>query len=1004
MPLQFQTMQIPFSQGVDTKSDTYQIPMGKLLELENGIFSKAGAISKRNGYSLLSRNQIDNGKKITSAVTSATFNNNLLLMDNSYLYSYSQGTEGWANNGYLTSCQTTTTPVIHNASNQANPDGNYLNGIELYVYEDVAGGIYYSAIDYETKTFLAQGVQISATGFNPKVVTFGDSFYVVFAETSPAPVLKAALINSLSPSNIIIGTIAYDLSPIYTMFDVLSANSKIHVAYRNNDHVIIAKLDGLTLEDTYVTPYANPLICINLFYDSDNIWIAEVEENVAGPGCLINVFILSSITYTPAYIFPVYQELSQIRHITGICVGSPVPGYSILSNAIIYYETISGYDIEIKYIHYDFLNVSATLVSNSLIKKLALNNKVFKYNNTVYIPTVYVKIGTPATTQATNFLLDWNANIISKQNSGVASPRGNAMLAESIIISDGIYLFPELKQGELRSILGKLFTEIGVVVSKISFIKEDTVTNISWQPTQSSTLGNNLHLTGGVLHMFDGCKVYEHGFLLYPELSSTNFSISTGGFIAAGNYQYCFTYEWTDNFGQIHRSAPSIAVQVTSPANGLIVINVPTLTLTNKTGVRIVGYRTAEITTGSPIFYRFTSIVTPNYNDTSVATVAIIDDGTRWAQSNDVIYTTGGTLENIAAPSCALITSFKNRIFLSGSDDPNIVWFSKTIVPGEPVSFNDNLYIKLDNNDGPITGLGSMDNNLIIFKRNSIYVLTGEGPDNTGLNSDYLDPQSISSPVGCDNAASISETSQGVIFKSRKGIYQLNRGFGVDYIGAPVEEYNNQDIVSTVDVPTSHQIRILSSDGNALVYDYFFNQWSTFSNHLAASAGIWNNLFYFITPRGETYVENIGSYLDGNKPIPLKITTGWMNFSGVQGYSRIKDILILGHYKGVNTLSFSIRYNGDEYVDGSCTFDSNVLYNNIYGENFVFGDNGVFGGIFNLEQVRLFPNKQKVQSIKLTIEETDSGNEGIAFTGMNVTVGSKSTHAKINANNHKGAA
>jgi hypothetical protein len=314
------------------------------------------------------------------------------------------------------------------------------------------------------------------------------------------------------------------------------------------------------------------------------------------------------------------------------------------------------------------------------------------------------------------------------------------------------------------------------------------------------------------------------------------------------------------------------------------------------------------------------------------------------------------------------------------------------------------FYIKMDDQGGPITGLGVMDDHLIVFKRTGIFHLTGEGPDNTGLNNDYLDPQGISSPVGCTVAASISETSQGLIFKSLKGIYMLDRGFGIDYIGAPVEDYNSQEIVATVDVPTAHQIRILCADGKALVYDYFFQQWSTFTNHEAASGGVWNNLFYFINPRGQTFTEALDYYKDGDRPIPLKMTLAWLNFANVQGYARIKDILILGHYKGVNKLAFSICYDGDEYVDGYAIFDSSVLYNNVFGENNTFGDNGVFGGVFNLEQVRLFPNRQKCQSMKLTIEETDSGNEGISFTGMNVTLGVKSTHAKINANSHKGAA
>lgn len=62
MPLERQVITMPLAQGVDTKTDDKQVVAGKLLELENGVFTRLKAIQKRNGYAALGRtigNRVD---------------------------------------------------------------------------------------------------------------------------------------------------------------------------------------------------------------------------------------------------------------------------------------------------------------------------------------------------------------------------------------------------------------------------------------------------------------------------------------------------------------------------------------------------------------------------------------------------------------------------------------------------------------------------------------------------------------------------------------------------------------------------------------------------------------------------------------------------------------------------------------------------------------------------------------------------------------------------------
>lgn len=55
MALVKQIVPVPFVGGVDTKTDEKQVVPGKLLLLENGIFTSPKQIKKRNGYRQLSQ-------------------------------------------------------------------------------------------------------------------------------------------------------------------------------------------------------------------------------------------------------------------------------------------------------------------------------------------------------------------------------------------------------------------------------------------------------------------------------------------------------------------------------------------------------------------------------------------------------------------------------------------------------------------------------------------------------------------------------------------------------------------------------------------------------------------------------------------------------------------------------------------------------------------------------------------------------------------------------------
>jgi hypothetical protein len=542
-----------------------------------------------------------------------------------------------------------------------------------------------------------------------------------------------------------------------------------------------------------------------------------------------------------------------------------------------------------------------------------------------------------------------------------------------------------------------IYTQTGVNLAKFSI-------NVKTQ--YSSELAGALHLTGGQTWEYDGVRPVEHGFHVWPE--NTTVTTATGsGSITAGTYYYVFTYEWTDNSGNLHRSAPSIPITiVTTTPTSTNTLHVPTLRLTYKISpnpVRIVGYRWSV---AQQTYYQFTSVTSPIVNDPTVDSVTITDtlsDLNILGQT--LLYTTGGVVENIAAPASIASALFKNRLFLIDAEDRNVLWFSKQVIQNTPVEMSDLLTIFVaptsgaQGSTGPMSALGAMDDKLIIFKRDAIYYITGTGPDNTGANNDFSDPIFITGAVGCANPSSIVLTPSGLMFQSDKGIWLLGRDLQTTYIGAPVEQYNTQIVMAAQAIPGTNQVRFTLDNNVTLMYDYYYGQWGTFNNTFAISATLFNGVHTYLNSYGQVFKETPGTYLDGSEPVLLSLTTGWINVAGVQGYERFYEMLLLGTYYSPFKLNVQLAYDyNTSPVQATLIVPDN--YSKPWGGEAQWGSGGPWGGPGNVFEARLFPERQKCESFQVSINEIYDpsftnvngvipAGQGLNLSGMSLTVGVK---------------
>ena len=432
------------------------------------------------------------------------------------------------------------------------------------------------------------------------------------------------------------------------------------------------------------------------------------------------------------------------------------------------------------------------------------------------------------------------------------------------------------------------------------------------------------------------------------------------------------------------------------------VLTVPTLRLTNKSNVVIELYRTED---DGDTYYLVSSVSSPTFNTKTNDTVTFTDTlADADIISRQVLYTTGGELENIAAPASSLMTvhTASNRVVVGIENSANIQ-YSKIRQAGRPVEFNDDLLKTLDPTAGNITALSNMDDKLIIFRETGIQYFSGQGPNNLGEQDLFTDPEAVSGDVGCNTPNSIVYTPVGLFFKSKKGIYLLGRDLSIMYKGAPVEAYNQLNITSAKVIPDHNQVRFTTSDGDTLVYNYQLDLWCTFDNHRALSAEVVANQYYYLRTSHELFKENSSVYGDNGVPIKLLLETGWMNMMSLQGYQRVYQMLVLGDYKSEHTLKIQASFNFNEafvqekLVTPSSTFIDAVPYGGYspYGEPVDIP----YGGSGNVYQARFDFKTQKCQSLKLQIEDVQSAaGEGLSLSAVTLLVGGKGGLFKLDNN------
>lgn len=326
------------------------------------------------------------------------------------------------------------------------------------------------------------------------------------------------------------------------------------------------------------------------------------------------------------------------------------------------------------------------------------------------------------------------------------------------------------------------------------------------------------------ISMVDGGSLRSIGTAAPPR-EPTLSQAAGGSLTALGQYQYCFVVERKDVDGNIWRSPPSVPASITLTGGNQTVAVTGQMWYADEPGViyTVGTFRTAA---NGSVFRRIRSDVIQfssdvSFNDTS-ADADIVD--------GEILYTTGELPTSITPPASHLAI-FNDRLWAANRDFRTELWPSKNLRPGRQPEFVAEGVLDIDDAYGDITGLANLDDKGVVFKRQSIYFVDGDGLTDAGSGETHRYVQ-VAQDIGAIPGSPICAAGGDIYFVSDRGIYSIARDGETRFVGAPVDQYLNQPLVQTQETiydsayhPSKNWV-IFVTTNYILIHDRTFGYWS----------------------------------------------------------------------------------------------------------------------------------------------------------------------------------
>lgn len=940
---------IPLGVGLESDAADVVLSVGKALEVENGFFLRTGENARRYGGIALSKTKIGGGN-IPPAWALAGHGDALVslsLPGSSPINVWSPGANRWASGTIATEQRGPIRPRrTQIAGDGRNPTLTYLAGFYFSGWQTISstGTVVHhqAAIDASTGEQIAsRTVDSTIVGqvLGHVVVTAGASTAVFVRHSTVGISFDVWAISGGVPTYNVTTNVAVATGPQQPRFlDAIGDPAPlVRVVYTDGTNALGLDYNPSTFASTAwnlkdsvgaAVPVDGTLgWMLDVGFGGSGLLAVMTTSLAAGAKTQWNV-PSSGVNRAAVTTYTLDAGAGTVRRITGFTRTADPNGEFTVAWTNGPPTLPSNVDFT-KIVH----RASGVITAASpFYRGLSLASKPWTYNGDYYALAAFLG----SVTQATYYIvrIPGPTNLAFPAPLAIIAP-GAAEWATSAgsfcpVASTGIVgQFVTGAAVGIRLAGGGIST--AVIASDLITINHSALGGLDGLGNPTQAMGS-LFVPGGVLAQYDGQTYAEAGFAYGPEALTLTANATPGGLTAASDYYWATVYAYPDGQGRLWRSRPSVTTKRTIGAETSQNVRSPTLRTLGRAGVIIEIYR------GKAGVANFLQKVGQISNDHTVDSVTFVDsmsDAT--LDSQEPLYTNGGVLRNDTLPSALCVLAAKGRVFVVSADNPREIWPSNTIVPGQGLSFSEDMIIRVDDVYGDLTGIVDLDDKIILSKKSAIYAFNGDGPDVLNRGS-FTDPQIVARGVGTINPRSLLSTRDGVLFQTaavRPVIEMLDRSLSIARpdgvpIGAGVQRYPER-IMASVLVAKQGQARFYTFTGRTLVLDLLSGMWTTFLGQATQGATLWNDQAVYTASDAFgavsiTREDDTGAtWTDVGIAYTRKITTPWIAAAGIDGFEHLNAAQGLGQTVGDHSLNVSIAKGySDTDIAGSKTYAMTV--------------------------------------------------------------------------------
>lgn len=785
-------IRFPLVAGIETKADPKTVSAPRLLDLQNGIFTRALSIAKRRGYNALSSDVIGSvssypggdgsvgpvlveSEASEPGVASASYagirglgarGTELVMFAGNRSFSYLSALDKWSDAGPVYSVTQTDRRLLDRPTGQVTGDYAVAGGVGLVAW--MVGGIgpMFALVDDATgRVLLPPTAAGDAAGTRPRAVKVGAKLALLYVnEVGATFALKIALLDPQAPDSfdpaVGVTVLTPDVdatNPNYDAIDLVrhegavvawhAAGVGIRAAFLDPSGVLGSPVTGWSsAADLAFTDISTPLtsgpVIARASLETDKEAIAIAAGATGGNARVYGYLVQNKAVINEGQSAWVDTALGETVGTLAIAfrvdtdsAGDPLPlavdVYAEFRDAVVRNSLVARSGMT--WFAPDWGNYYD---AGEFFRGCVLASGGFNVGKDSFINLLV-----PLPLFGVYLTCRHDALVVARAFPGTADDPVTYRHLPRVIASGDVVRWTAIAKDYLKGINDDQFTDPGLRQVSLDFGDVSAF--------QSASAGVSLYLGGSAPQIYDGQSWVEASFHYGVdwETTETIWSQADGaGAIPNGTYNYVAVPEFTLANGEILRGPASRPLTVvTTGANDTVTINWPTIRLTRMTSfggaskerddISLAIYRT--INGDSSSYYRVSSLDTSTVgamngyrpNSTSANSVAFIDGMTDAVLiTQEPAYFVGGILSNDPAPSSNVMAVAKNRLFTTDPSDPLAIHYSQERIDGYAFEAPPELMLSIDPRGGAVTGIAALDDALIVFKASAIFALSGPGP------------------------------------------------------------------------------------------------------------------------------------------------------------------------------------------------------------------------------------------------------------------------------------